>query len=226
MPRMHARRQGVRQAGKNDSKVAKAQIGDMSRFGIAAPATLRGDRSPWDVTPSRRAVSLVAVFLGLMPGCGTDADEGAEPPEDLQTCTIAHLSDGDSLLCNEKNERIRLLLIDAPEMAQRPWGDSARAALEALAPEGTAVRVEYDVQRRDDFDRLLAYLWLADGRLVNEEMARGGYVVLLYYPPNNKYRERIRSAVEDARDAGRGLWATSAFDCLPVDFRAGRCGTD
>jgi len=48
--------------------------------------------------------------------------------------------------------------------------------------------------------------------------------VLLVYPPNVRYLDRIRNAVNEARDAGRGLWATPAFDCLPVDFRAGRCG--
>jgi micrococcal nuclease len=73
---------------------------------------------------------------------------------------------------------------------------------------------------------LLAYLWLDDGRMVNEVMAAAGYVVELYYPPNDLYRDRIEAAVEAARIARRGLWATTAFDCLPVDFRAARCGSD
>ena len=137
---------------------------------------------------------------------------------------MSRLSDGDSLWCAEGNERVRLLLVDAPETAQVPWGDSARSALASLLPPGRTVRVELDADPRDDFGRLLAYLWLDDGRMVNEEIARAGYVVLLVYPPNVRYLDRIRNAVNEARDAGRGLWATPAFDCLPVDFRAGRCG--
>jgi micrococcal nuclease len=170
----------------------------------------------------RRSRSAIGVALILLhAGCGSD-DDG--PPEDIGTCTIARLSDGDSLQCVEAGERVRLLLIDAPELAQAPWGDSAKTALEAILPAGRRVRLEYDAERRDDFGRLLAYLWLDDGRMVNEAMATAGYVVLLHYPPNDRYLARIRAAVDGARDARRGLWATTAFDCMPVDFRAGRCG--
>lgn len=162
-------------------------------------------------------------MLVALPGCGSDASNPASA--DIAACTIARLSDGDSLHCVERDERVRLLLIDAPELAQAPWGDSAKAALEALLPEGRQVRLEYDAERRDDYGRLLAYLWLDDGRMVNEVMAAAGYVVELYYPPNDHYRDRIEAAVEAARIARRGLWATTAFDCLPVDFRAARCGS-
>ena len=171
----------------------------------------------------RTFVCLVALPAAL-GGCRKISSN--PPSEDITTCTVAWLSDGDSLHCVEDGERVRLLLIDAPESAQVPWGDSAKAALASLLPQGVEARVEYDVERRDDYGRLLAYLWLDDGRMVNEAMAEAGYVVLLYYPPNGRYRARIEAAVEAARTDHRGLWATPAFDCLPVDFRAGRCGTD
>lgn len=163
-------------------------------------------------------MALVLLVVGCAP-----ADSGP-PSAATDVCTVARLSDGDSLACEEGGERVRLLLIDAPEAAQRPWGDSARAALARLMPRGRQVRLEYDVRRRDDFGRLLAYAWLEDGRMVNEEMARTGYVVLLSYPPNVQHVDRVRAAIEDARDSARGLWAGPAFDCRPVDFRAGRCG--
>jgi len=172
----------------------------------------------------RRSALLTGVLLSVaLQACSPEPGTTGEPGGDIDACTVAHLSDGDTVICVERNERVRLLLIDAPEMAQQPWGDSARAALEALIPEGRTARLEYDVERRDIYGRLLAYLWLPDGRMVNEEMARGGYVVLLHYPPNSLHLERIRSAVAEAAGAHRGLWATPAFDCLPVDFRAGRC---
>ncbi|MEX2154537.1 MAG: thermonuclease family protein [Gemmatimonadaceae bacterium] len=75
----------------------------------------------------------------------------------------------------------------------------------------------------DPAGRTLAYVYLGDGRMVNEEMARQGFVLALVYPPNVKHVERIRAAVEDARKAERGLWSTSAFECAPVDRRRGRC---
>lgn len=174
--------------------------------------------------PKRGVSEPLAAALALAFALGACGGEESGPLAEIETCTVSSLSDGDSLFCREAGERVRLLLIDAPEMAQAPWGDSARAALARLLPEGRRVRLEYDIDRRDDFGRLLAYLWLDDGRMVNEEMARAGYVVLLYYAPNVLYLDRIRAAVADAEAASRGLWATTAFDCRPVDFRAGRCG--
>jgi len=120
--------------------------------------------------------------------------------------------------------RVRLLMIDAPELSQGSPGREAQKRLTELMPVGTRVRVETDVRPRDQFERILGYVYLADGRMVNEEMARSGYVTALVYPPNVKYAERIRNAVSEARRAKRGLWATDFFECSPRDYRAGRCG--
>jgi len=98
------------------------------------------------------------------------------------------------------------------------------ATLADLIPRGTSVTIETDVRLRDSYSRILGYVYMPDGRMANEEMARSGYATALVYPPNVKYVERIRRAVEDARQAKRGLWATDFFDCSPRDYRAGRCG--
>jgi hypothetical protein len=50
-----------------------------------------------------------------------------------------------------------------------------------------------------------------------------GYALTLTYPPNVRHVERIRAAVQEARAAGRGLHATSAFACTPKEYRAGKC---
>ena len=69
----------------------------------------------------------------------------------------------------------------------------------------------------------MAYAFLADGRMVNEEMARAGYATTLVYPPKVRYVERIRRAVAEARAARRGLWAVGGFACTPKDHRQQRC---
>jgi micrococcal nuclease len=137
-------------------------------------------------------------------------------------CTISRISDGDSVVCDPIG-RVRLLLIDAPELADGTIGREARQELNAMMPVGTKVIAETDVRVTDQFGRVLAYLFLPSGRLVNEEMARSGYATTLVYPPNVKYVERIRGAVAAARKAKLGLWAKGGFDCLPRDYRAGRC---
>jgi micrococcal nuclease len=138
-------------------------------------------------------------------------------------CRITRIADGDTVYCGNAG-RIRLLMIDAPELSQGSAGREAARALADLMPVGTSVTVETDVTARDQYNRILGYIYLMNGEMVNEEMARSGYVTALVYPPNVRYVERIRAAVADARKAKRGLWATNFFDCSPRDYRAGRCG--
>ena len=96
-------------------------------------------------------------------------------------------------------------------------------ALGKLIPVGSTVRLDFDVGRRDQYDRLLAYVYRGD-MFVNREMVRQGMAVALVIPPNVKHVEVIRAAVDSARKERRGLWRTDAFTCSPQDFRAGRCG--
>ncbi|HVF38582.1 MAG TPA: thermonuclease family protein [Gemmatimonadaceae bacterium] len=147
------------------------------------------------------------------------------PPNSKLQCTVSRIADGDSFYCGSEG-RIRLLMIDAPELAQGDAGGRSQAALEAMMPKGTEVNVETDVRSRDRFDRILGYVYLPDGRMVNEEMARSGYVTALVYPPNVREAEKIRRAVADARRERKGLWATQLFACSPRDYRAGRCARD
>jgi micrococcal nuclease len=138
-------------------------------------------------------------------------------------CTIERVIDGDTLLCRQTSARVRLLLIDAPESGQGEYGRQAADALRAMLPVGTVARVELDVQERDRYGRILAYLYTPAGRMVNQELARLGFALVAVYPPNVRHVDSIRSAVEEARQSRRGLWAGSAFECAPVDHRAGRC---
>ena len=136
---------------------------------------------------------------------------------------MSRISDGDSFVCGAAG-RVRLLMIDAPELSQGIEGAQAQQTLERLAPKGTLIRIETDVRPTDDYGRILGYAWLADGRMLNEEMAREGMVTALVYPPNVRHATRIRAAVRAAQKEKRGLWSTSFFDCSPRDYRAGRCG--
>jgi micrococcal nuclease len=120
-------------------------------------------------------------------GCAQPEEAAAttavEQRPSLDTCTVTRISDGDSFDCGSTG-RVRLLMIDAPELAQGEEGRLAKTALERLAPRGTVLRIETDIRPKDDYDRTLAYAYLPDGRMLNEEMARAGLVTALVYPPN------------------------------------------
>lgn len=158
------------------------------------------------------------------PGVSGGAEPAADAEADLDdVCTVARVVDGDTVVCREGNERVRLLLIDAPESTQGEYGLLATEALSRLLPVGTPARLERDVQERDRYGRILVYLYDSEGRMVNEELVRLGFAMVSVYPPNVRHVERIRAASESARRAGRGLWSGSAFECSPADHRAGRC---
>ena len=163
----------------------------------------------------RRIVTLAVVALaGSVPAHAQTRRE----------CRVTRVSDGDTFraACPEA-VRVRLLLIDSPERDQPPFGARARAELARLLPPGTAVMLEPDVRERDQYGRLLAYAFLRDGRMVNEEMVRSGFAVVLVYPPNVRYVERIRAGAAEARAARRGLWAVDGFGCAPRDHRRRLC---
>ena len=180
---------------------------------VVQPATAAAITPPADDLPG---VEELAANPSLRP---------QDDPEQIvagRPCTVVRVVDGDTIGC-ASGERVRLLLIDTPERSQDPYGSMATQALEDLISGQSEVNLEADVEPRDRYGRTLAYVWLADGRMANEEMARGGFAVSLTYPPNVRYVERIRAAVSEARDAGRGLWSTPAFACTPREHRRGDC---
>ena len=164
-----------------------------------------------------------------MLGCagGGDVAKVDVPPHDVApqiaaTCVVTRIVDGDTFTCRG-GRRVRLLLIDTPELSQGGAGQLASATLQRIAPPGTSLGLEYDVRRRDDFDRTLAYAWLDERTMLNEALLAAGVAVVEVYPPNVKYVDRFRAIHRDAERARVGLWASDAFRCTPRDHRRGRC---
>jgi micrococcal nuclease len=127
---------------------------------------------------------------------------------------VASITDGDTIRVElgGANEPVRLIGIDTPETrdprtAVECFGREAAAQLAALLPIGTRVRLELDVEPRDRYDRLLAYVWRADDALhVNEALVAGGWAAPYRYPPNVRYADRFSALGSEARAEGRGLW--------------------
>lgn len=155
---------------------------------------------------------------------GKPSSLDAIPPARLAgICVIQRVVDGDTVAC-EGGRRVRLLLIDAPEIGQGSFGRLAAGELARLLPRGARTVLERDVQTHDRYGRTLAYVHLGDGRMANEEMLRAGFAIVSVYVPNVQHVERLRAAQREAVDARRGLWATSAFACEPAAYRRGLCG--
>ena len=150
--------------------------------------------------------------------------------EQTNTCTVSKLVDADTLYCSKgygKEQKVRLIGIDAPESnknsktyrdAERT-GDSVESIIElgkksttfvkSRLSVGTEVRLELDVQTKDKYGRTLAYVYLPDGSMLNELIAREGYAQVMTIPPNIKYQELFIEAERGARENQRGLWDNS-----------------
>jgi micrococcal nuclease len=168
--------------------------------------------------PKRRAAAQVA--LGLSAALFSCAPSGL-PGQQTSVCVVGHIVDGDSFRCRD-GRKVRLIGIDSPEQRQRPHGAQAQAALLRMAPPGTALRLESDIAATDRYGRVLAYAWLKSV-LVNEALVQEGWAVQYTVPPNVKYADRFGRAQKEARARGRGLWSGRAFDCVPAEFRRGKC---
>ena len=143
-----------------------------------------------------------------------------------QTTTVTRIVDGDTIkvfyLGNE--ESIRLIGIDTPESrvnkktkkdAKRSGQDietiiemgmRATEYVESLVKPGDIVTIEFDVQERDRYKRLLGYVYLIDGRMLNEEIVKAGYANVMTIPPAVRYKNRFLKAFQEARESKRGLW--------------------
>jgi micrococcal nuclease len=138
-----------------------------------------------------------------------------------EVARVKRVVDGDTLLLTNE-EKVRRIGIDAPESrvnarAEKQaegkdlkiiisMGEEATRFVQGLLRPGDQVRIEFDVAKRDQYGRLLGYIYLSDGRMLNEEILKAGYANLLIYPPNVKYQERFLKAFREAREAKRGLW--------------------
>ena len=128
----------------------------------------------------------------------------------LVMAKVVKVVDGDTIdvLIDGREYRVRYILIDTPEVFDpvEPFGPEATEANRRLVS-GQTVGLEIDVSETDRFGRLLRYVYLPDGRLVNEELLRQGLAVLATFPPDVKYVDRFRQVEAEARAAGAGLWA-------------------
>ena len=124
--------------------------------------------------------------------------------------------DGDTVVAEVagRTERVRLIGIDTPEatggfLPVECYGDEASAFTRSLLPPGTEVRLTRDLEARDRYNRLLAYVHRAgDGLFANLEIAANGYAEALIIEPNTTHADAFYAAAATARDQGMGLWGT------------------
>jgi micrococcal nuclease len=142
---------------------------------------------------------------------GVLAVQTAHPPARTDPVLVRFVIDGDTIDVATIG-RVRLLGIDAPETAHRfetaaPFGREAKQRLTSLIARRW-VRLQFDGQRRDAYDRHLAYVLLEDGTFVNAVLVREGLARVSTRVPLARLAE-LQRAEADARSHRRGMWSTA-----------------
>jgi micrococcal nuclease len=198
----------------------------------------------------RQASTVREVLPQTATPAGTTVSSSSPFTSTFGSLFIEHVYDGDTIRLSN-GEKVRLIGVDTPESSYNPKleRDSQRsgqsktkiismgkeaARFTSLMAEGQRVRLEYDVQARDKYGRLLAYVYLqvcegpckidaAPGHhyvtlddgvydFLNATLVKSGYAQAYTIPPDVKYRDLFRELQREAREAKRGLWVNRSFD--------------
>jgi len=122
---------------------------------------------------------------------------------------VERVVDGDTLLLTNR-ARIRLIGVDTPETVRpnsrvQPWGPEAAEFTRKFVAKGE-VRLQFDRERVDDYDRFLAYVWVGN-QMLNEELIRTGLgKAVTRFPYSYSMKKRFLRAQQKAKQAARGLW--------------------
>ena len=160
-------------------------------------------------------IILTAAVLGIVwLGSKTIKSVNEKKKWERFSAVTAEVIDGDTIRINERDNLIRLLGIDTPELHHpdlpvQKFGKEAKQLLSSLIS-GKEITVEYDkTNMNDKYGRLLAYVYTKDGVLVNAELVKSGYAYVYTKSECPKTKEFL--VLENiARQFKKGVWEQEA----------------
>lgn len=174
------------------------------------------------------AIGLIVLIPGIILGTvnreeilnvlGIETKIEKFPNKDENLYNVISVVDGDTFKINYDGEeaKVRLIGIDTPESVHpdktknTSYGKEASNYTKNLI-ERKNIKLEFDVSKTDKYGRLLAYVYLENGEMLNEKLIKEGYAQIATYPPNVKYADKFKSLQEEARKNKVGFWAKDIF---------------
>ncbi|MGL4485352.1 MAG: thermonuclease family protein [Anaerovoracaceae bacterium] len=134
-------------------------------------------------------------------------------PGEKEPAYVSRVIDGDTIkveLNSGEKESLRLIGIDTPESVHPDKAKNSKEGKIASSYtkkilEGKNVGLEFDLQERDKYGRLLAYVYIED-ELINLTLLKEGYAKTLTVPPNIKYESEFLKAQRKAAVDQKGFW--------------------
>ncbi|RCW50011.1 thermonuclease family protein [Paenibacillus prosopidis] len=181
----------------------------------------------------RNIIILLMLICLPLAGCSAIADLSLNHIQTNQWYSVSDIVDGDTfkIKTGDDEATIRLLYVDTPEIKKpnspvEPFGPEASAYTEKLLSESKEVRLTFDEEITDKYNRTLAIVELKDGRILNELLLEQGLAKVLIVEPNVKMENVYKQLEQQAKQAMKGLWS-NASDISNTDFpvkKAARSG--
>lgn len=149
-----------------------------------------------------------------------------------QTFTVNEVIDGDTLDVDIPDgkfpdTRVRLLGVDTPEtkhptLPVMHYGpEASRFTTEKALGKQVTLKLDTVGDIRDRYGRLLAYVILPDGDVLNAELIREGFgYAYLTFPHSDSHKYEMM--MDEAIEQKRGLWKSATRDDLPNWLRQKR----
>lgn len=184
---------------------------------------IRSKASPWLVV-----IALLIGLAGQHAGWWQSVAQSGKTSQPGEY-SINHFIDGDtiSVNMNGRAQSVRFIGVDTPE-THKPntpvqcYGELAAAYTKRMIGSGR-VRLVADRESddRDMYGRLVRYVYLPDGRNLNELLVQNGYgFAYTYYPFTQS--AQFEADQQAAKATGKGLWRS----CKPYQESNGRWQTE
>ena len=165
------------------------------------------------------AAVVVAVVALVSDRPGADRVGGTPHQAAFARAEVVRIVDGDTIVVviDGREERVRYVGVDAPELANRDTGAVAECGADRATDANrdlvgdVEVELERDTSERDRFGRLLRHVWTTiDGErlLIGEQLVADGAIEARSYPPDTRYDGRLDAAEREARSAALGIWGS------------------
>ncbi|MBM7644068.1 endonuclease YncB(thermonuclease family) [Scopulibacillus daqui] len=135
-------------------------------------------------------------------------------PKDLIPAVVSKNVDGDTIhvTINGKDEEIRMLLIDTPEDVHpskpvEPYSREAAAYAEEKLPVGKHIYIKEGIEKRDKYNRLLAYVFITPNDMYNEDVVRQGLARVGYVYNDTTYLSKLDDAQDEAKAHKLNIWS-------------------
>lgn len=174
---------------------------------------------PKTKTPSVQTLGVLLFGLYCFSASGFAAD--CMPAGAGEMAVVDRVYDGDTIKLKD-GRHVRILGVNAPEidhgkeLTGQALGEESRKATEVFLKSNKSVRLFYDEQRVDRYERTLAHVYDAQGNSLAANLLRNGLGFHVAIPPNLSLNECLHGQETIARKKGLGVWSNAAWQAKPA----------